>query len=244
MSTDVAIVPCSASDVVVPVNAERVREYLRNASARNTIRGYRSSFEQFERWCRAANLLPLPASGETIALYLAAQAERLKVATLVHHLTAIKKAHQAAGMQLVGMNNLLVAETLKGIKRTHGTAAKQKAALLTDDLRLILRTLSTSLTGTRNRALLLVGFAGAFRRSELVGIDVSDLKFEQAGLLITLRRSKTDQEGQGRHIAIPAGQNPTTCPVLAVRDWLAQADIVDGPCFVQYGKVERLRLPV
>jgi site-specific recombinase XerD len=180
MSTDVAVFPCG-SDRVVSASAERVREYLTNASARNTIRGYRSSFQQFEHWCGAANLPSLPASGETIALYLAAQAEHLKVATLVHHLAAIKKAHQAAGMEFVGMDNLLVTETLKGIKRTHGTAVNQKAALLTDDLRLILRTLPANLAGTRDRALLLIGFAGAFRRSELVGIEVSDLSFEGAG---------------------------------------------------------------
>jgi integrase len=134
-------------------------------------------------------------------------------------------------MEFIGADSLIVAETLKGIKRTHGTAASQKAALLTDDLRLILRTLPTSGSGTRDRALLLIGFAGAFRRSELVSIDHSDLKFEAAGVLITLRRSKTDQEGQGRHVAIPAGKDSNTCPVLALQKWLAQAEIVDGPVF-------------
>ena len=97
---------------------------------------------------------------------------------------------------------MLVAETLKGIKRTHGTAPKQKAPVLTEDLRVMLRLLPHSLQGIRDRAILLLGFAGAFRRSELVVLDRdADLQFQPEGLLVTLRRSKTDQEAQGRHVA-------------------------------------------
>jgi integrase len=110
-------------------------------------------------------------------------------------------------------------------------SSRQKAALLTEDLRLILRTMPKSVRGTRDRALLLIGFAGAFRRSELVSIDVSDLKFEAAGVLITLRRSKTDQEGQGRDVAIPFGKESNTCPVLALQNWLAIAGIAEGAVF-------------
>lgn len=126
---------------------------------------------------------------------------------------------------------MLVAETLKGIKRTHGTAPKQKAPVLTEDLRLMLRLVADNLQGRRDRAILLVGFAGAFRRSELVALDVADLKFQAEGLLVTLRRSKTDQEGEGRYVAIPQGLHADTCPVRAMEAWLQGAGVTDGPVF-------------
>ena len=211
--------------------ADQVRMYLESARARNTIRGYRASFHQFQRWCEAAHLSYLPATGETIALYLSSQAGRLRPSTLEHHLAAIGKAHKAAGYESPIGPSMLVAETLKGIKRTHGTAAKQKAPILTEDLRLMLRLLPDSPKGCRDRAILLVGFAGAFRRSELVGLDVSDLAFQQEGLLVTLRRSKTDQEGQGRAVAIPFGSSIRTCPVRAIASWLELAKLDCGPVF-------------
>jgi integrase len=213
------------------VAADRVRGYLENARARNTITGYRSSFQQFMSWCDGADLLALPATAETIALYLSSQAGRLRPATLEHHLAAISKAHKAAGFPSPVTDSVLVAETLKGIKRTHGTTANQKTPVLVEDLHVMLRLLPDSLQGIRDRALLLIGFAGAFRRSELVALDVADLKFQTEGLLITLRRSKTDQEGVGRPVAIPDGAYTKTCPVRALRSWLDSAAISDGPVF-------------
>jgi integrase len=144
---------------------------------------------------------------------------------------AIGKAHKAAGFASPSKDNILIAETLKGIKRTHRTAANQKTPVLVEDLRVMLRLLPDNLQGIRDRALLLIGFAGAFRRSELVALDVADLKFQEEGLLITLRRSKTDQEGAGRPVAIPDGTHADTCPVRALRSWLDSAAISDGPVF-------------
>ena len=173
----------------------------------------------------------MPATQETVALYLSAQAGRLRASTLEHHLAAIGKAHKAAGFSSPIQDSILIAETLKGIKRTHGTAPKQKAPVLTEDLRVMLRLLRDNLQGKRDRAILLVGFAGAFRRSELVGLDITDLKFQSEGLLVTLRRSKTDQEGEGRYVAIPNGFHSDTCPVRALENWLQAAAITDGPVF-------------
>ncbi|MFL6350432.1 MAG: hypothetical protein ACJ74Z_01085 [Bryobacteraceae bacterium] len=138
----------------------------------------------------------MPATDATVALYLSAQAGRLKSSTLGHHLAAIAKAHQAAGFPSPLKDNMLVKETLKGIKRTHGTAVTQKAPVLTEDLRGMMRLLPTSMQGSRDRALLLMGFGGAFRRSELVALEVADLELKPEGLLAILRRSKTDQEGE------------------------------------------------
>ncbi len=213
------------------MSANRVQAYLAGARARNTIVGYRSSFGQFEKWCLATGLECLPASAQTIAMYLGTQAGRLKAATLEHHLAAIAKAHKSAGLPSPITDNVLISETLKGIKLTHGTAPNQKAPVLTEDRRMMLRLTSAGLLGARDRALLLVGFAGAFRRSELVALNVDDLNFSAEGLLITLRRSKTDQEGQGRSVAIPFGMHEHTCPVRALRTWLGQAHIMDGAIF-------------
>jgi integrase len=182
----------------------------------------------------------LPATSETIALYLSSQAARLRPSTLEHHLSAIAKAHKAAGYESPVANTILIAETLKGIKRTHGTAHKQKAPILTEDLRMILRLIPDNLQGTRDRAILLVGFAGAFRRSELIALDVSDLKFQAEGLLMTLHRSKTDQEGVGRLIAIPYGAHAHTCAVGALGTWLQAANIDGGPVFRPIRKGGRL----
>jgi integrase len=224
------IVPDQRTDIISQ-SEDRVRNYLANARARNTIRGYRSSFHQFQLWCDAAHLNSMPATPETVAMYLSSQADQLATSTLAHHLAAINKAHKAAGYGSPTQDSMLVAETFKGIKRTHGTAAVQKAPILTEDLRLMLRAAGKDTRGIRDRALLLAGFAGAFRRSELVALDVSDLDFNSEGLLISLRRSKTDQEGAGRKVAIPYGSHEETCPVRAVLSWLTEAAISAGPVF-------------
>jgi integrase len=129
------------------------------------------------------------------------------------------------------MRIAVITEALRGIKRVHGTAPNQKAPVLTEDLRLMLRHTPAGMIGIRDRALLLVGFAGAFRRSELVSLDCAGLAFTSEGMLIKLRRSKTDQEGQGRQIALPFGSNSSTCPVAAMRAWLEAAAITEGPVF-------------
>ena len=112
-----------------------------------------------------------------------------------------------------------------------GVAQQGKAPIVVADLRAILARLPKGPLGLRDRALLLLGFAGGFRRSELVALDVADLAFTSEGITVTIRRSKTDQEGQGRKVGIPSGRHVQTCPVLAVRDWLEESDMVDGAVF-------------
>jgi integrase len=138
-----------------------------------------------------------------------------------------------------------VRNTLKGIRRTLGTAPAQKSPALTADIRAMLDATDSELIGARDRALVLLGFAGAFRRSELVGLDVADCAFGKDGLTITLRRSKTDQQGAGRKIGIPYGSNPETCPVRTVQAWIELAAIEDGPVFrsiSRHGRVQPGRL--
>jgi integrase len=229
MENQLAVVALPGLALVNPT--DQVRIYLENARARNTITGYRSSFRQFELWCRSSSLTATPATGETIALYLGPQAARLRPSKLEHHLAAIAKAHKTARFPSPIGDSMLRKETLKGIKRVHGTAPRQKTPVLTDDLRVMLRLIADNAQGVRDRAVLLVGFAGAFRRSELVALDVADLKFQPEGLLITIRRSKTDQEGQGREIAIPHGSHIETCAVSAIEKWLLEGSITEGPLF-------------
>ncbi len=132
-------------------------------------------------------------------------------------------------------------ETLKGIRRRLGTAQKAKTPLLTADLLQVLAHLSPDLAGTRDRALLLVGYAGAFRRSELAGLAVQDLAWVEEGAVLTLARSKTDQQGQGRQVAIPHGAHAATCPVRALRRWIEQAALTEGPLFRPVDRHGQLR---
>jgi integrase len=145
-------------------------------------------------------------------------------------LNAIAEAHKAVGAESP-THNALVRNTMKGIRRTIGTAPGQKAATLTDDIRAMVDATDAGIIGIRDRALILLGFAGAFRRSELVGLDVDDCVFSKDGLTVTLRRLKVDQEGVGRKIGIPYGSNPETCPVRTMQAWIEQAAITAGPVF-------------
>lgn len=129
------------------------------------------------------------------------------------------------------MEHLAVGEALKGIRRTHGTEQTRKQPLFTENLRAMIDRLPNTTIGIRDRALLLIGFAGAMRRSELVNVRVHDLAETKEGLVIRIRRSKTDQEGKGREVAIPYGSAPETCPVRALREWIAAGQLTEGPLF-------------
>ena len=152
-------------------------------------------------------------------------------------LVAIGQAHRLQGHRL-DQQHPAIRETMKGIRRLHGTAPSKKAAADVMVLRDALSELAKipSPRALRDRALLLVGFAGALRRSELVALDLADIRFVPEGVVLTLRRRKTDQEGQGTEIAIPYGQSDRTCPVLTLRAWLAAAGITSGPVFVSVNR--------
>lgn len=223
---------------------EEAMEYIANSKAFNTVRSYRSDWKDFVRWCEKNGFEYLPATAETVACYLMDLAKRCKVSTLQRRLSAISQAHKQAGFAGISTREEPLHSVWEGIRRTKGTAQKGKAPVLIDDIRAMVNTLPDTLLGIRDRALLLVGFAGAFRRSELVSLDVEDVEFTREGLIVHLRRSKTDQEGQGRDIGIPYGSNPLTCPVRALQDWLEASGITSGPLFraVQHGKVQSGRL--
>jgi integrase len=178
----------------------------------------------------------LPATPETLAEYLAHLAESCRVSTLERRLTAIARAHEACGLASPAAHPGVRA-TLRGIRRTLAEQAPVRAAksgkapLSVEQLRAIVAATPDTLAGQRDRALLLLGFAAALRRSELVALDLADLEHVPEGLIITLRRSKTDQEGAGRRIGVPYGGSSQTCPVAAARDWITSANLDRGPLF-------------
>ena len=210
----------------------QAREFMAAAKADNTLRAYAADWNDFREWCQAHELSALPAAPETVALYLTDRAASLKTSSLARRLTTINRAHEAVGHPSPAtMHHAVVSEVWKGIRRTKGTAEEGKTPFLTVDLKKISGELPENLQGLRDRALLLVGFAGGFRRSELAGLRLEDLKDTAEGMVATLRRSKTDQEGQGRPVALPYGSDPLTCPVRAVRAWVDVAAITAGPLF-------------
>ncbi|HEU4324771.1 MAG TPA: site-specific integrase [Roseiflexaceae bacterium] len=245
--TDLPALPSPDEAPLAPL-ADLVAEYAAASRSPATIRAYNQGWNDFQRWCEQRHLPPLPATPATVAAYLADLAQRgLKVATLTRRLAALAQAHQLAGHPSPTRDER-VRTVLKGIKRTIGTAQVAKAPATVDVLVLMLEQVPTdTMKGIRDRALLLIGFAGAFRRSELVGLDLGDIQRVPQGLVITVRRSKTDQEGEGMIKAIPYGRNEETCPVRALDAWLAAAKLTNKsePIFRpvdRHGNVKGTRL--
>jgi len=238
---DAAALPISGTAELARLACE-TRHFLAAAKAESTRRAYRSDWEHFESWCRAHGLQPLPAAAETVALYLTGLASSHRPGTLRRRLTVISHAHRTAGHPSPAtMQQVLVGETLKGIRRTLGTAQSRKRPLRTEEIRAMIQALPENRQGLRDRAVLLIGFAGGFRRSELTALVVEDVAADRQGLVVTLRRSKTDQEGQGRQVALPYGSHPETCPVRAYQSWVQAAGLESGPIFREvdrHGRIE------
>lgn len=210
--------------------AERIGTFLAAAKAPSTRKRYQSAWRAFEQWCGKLSVDALPATPITVAAYLAEEADRLSVASLALALAAIRQAHEYAHHPSP-TSTPEVRTVMQGIRRSLGTAPAKKAPLLVGDVRAIVARLPDDLRGARDRALLLVGFAGGFRRSELVALNVEDVSFTSDGMAVTIKRSKTDQVGAGRTIGIAYGTAKTSCPVTALRTWMALAAITSGAIF-------------
>lgn len=214
-------------------------DYAKAEKAEGTRRAYRSDWTHFRTWCEGVNAAPMPAAAQMVAAYLAALADAgLKAATITRRCAAITYAHRLAGHEPPTQSEPVRA-VLRGIRRTLGTAAQRKAPAVAQTIAAMVKRIPETLAGRRDRALLLLGFAAALRRSELAALDVGDIeRVDGKGFVVHLRRSKTDQEGRGREIAIPNGRRLK--PAAAVEDWIAMAALTEGPLFRPIGKGGRL----
>jgi site-specific recombinase XerD len=239
----------------------RAADFARADKAENTRKAYRSDFARFQSFCAQHRLSPLPATPRTLAAFLAIEARNAKPSTIERRLAAIRYAHTLAGLK-TPTDDERVKATARGIRRTLGTATAKKAPITDDTLRAILATLTTranalaakrgllaktrrktpltkpngAIADLRDRALLLLGFAGAFRRSELVALNLADLVETKQGLRVAIHRSKNSHDVTA--IAIPRGRN--ACPVRALKTWLAAATITSGPIFRRISKAGRV----
>jgi site-specific recombinase XerD len=213
---------------------ERARSYEAESKSANTWRAYRSDLRHFGAWCASRGVVAMPAAPETVRLYLVDHAGSLAISTLRRRLSAISEAHVAAQVPNPTVSPV-VRFAWEGMRRTHGSAPRAKEAAVTEVVAAMVKPLGQSLIDVRDRAILLIGFAGAMRRSELASLGFSDIAETGDGLRITVGRSKTDQEGEGAVVGIAYGSNPPTCPVRAWRAWVEAAGLVDGPAFRQLG---------
>lgn len=210
---------------------EEAKIHLSHSKSDNTKRAYRSDWLQFANWSEENGREPLPATPETIVYFITMLGKTHKASSIKRKMTAISQRHETAGFPSP-TKTALVKGVWDGLQRKIGIKEEGKEALWLDELRAVVQAIPQHrLIGIRNRSILIIGWAGALRRSELAGLDVEDVTKTRAGLILHLNRSKTDQKGEGQEIALPYGSNPFTCPVRSLEDWLAASGITEGPLF-------------
>jgi site-specific recombinase XerD len=228
--------------------AELTKQVSGNAKAPNTLKGYASDWEDFNTWCKQKRLQSLPANPQVVAAYLSDRAMNswigpsgrlrkmtekspLKLPTLLHRLWGIKHKHKECGYQFdIGCKE--IENIVSSLRRQNTAKEDRKDPLLLSDIRGMIEILPNTLTGIRDKALLLVGFVSAMRRSEIADLKMKNLKFVEEGIELHLNWSKTGE----RNIPIPYGSNPLTCPVRALKVWLKEANITEGPIFRSINK--------
>lgn len=212
-----------------------VNSFTQAARSESTRRSYAQDMRHFKANAK------FPATPEVVAEYLAKFAGVLSVATLQHRLIAIHQAHTDKGFDSP-VKDRLVKRTMQGIRRTFGVAQRRVRALVKDDLLelLVMVAKQRPLKAARDKAILLLGFAGAFRRSELVALRMDDITPHAHGIELLIRRSKTDQEGEGRTVFVPLAKSEERCPVKALQHWLELAGIGVGPLFRQVSRHDKV----
>lgn len=204
--------------------------FARHATSPATLRAYRADWVHFQSWCQKTGFCPLPAAPRVVGAYLASLAEDFAPTTIRRRLAAIGKAHRFGDLPW-NPGHRDIQGPLQGVLRAQRRAVSKPVAVRRDLLRQLLATCDLSARGRRDRALLLVGFAAALRRSELVGLCVEDVTPTTQGVQLHIRSSKTDQTGQGVTIGLARGQQAQTCPVRALEAWQAVARRGAGPLF-------------
>jgi integrase len=211
----------------------------RQAAAPATLRAYKADWQHFSRWCAAAGFVPVPAAPAVIGAYLASLADSHAPSTIRRRLAALGKMHRFNDLPWNPAHRD-IQEPLRGVLRTRGRPVRKAAALTLPMLRQLLATCDGSVSGRRDRALLLFGFAGALRRSELVALQVEDVALAPGGLRLRIPRGKTDQVGEGAEVGLPRGRHGETCPVRAFEAWQAVAKRRAGPLFRRISSAGRV----
>ena len=207
--------------------------YISQSLSENTLKAYRTDLEHFQTWGGV-----IPCAPDMIARYLSVHAPGLAIATLQRRLASIRRVHQIGG-HADPTSSEIVRLTFRGIRRVHGKPQAQAKPLLRDDLIRVLSHIPDDVKGCRDRALLLIGFCGALRRSELVALKFEGLEFDPRGLILTIARSKTDQGGSGEKIAIPHGRS-AICPVKSLKVWFERSGADSEYVFRQVAKGGRV----
>lgn len=214
---------------------QQTENYRRKSSSKNTKKAYASDWANFSTWSKSFERTDLPSSPETVKLYITHLANLGRsTSTIARAMAAIRSYHVKRGERDPSMDPI-VREVWQGIRRTTGIAQNRAKPLLVEDLKTTIDSIRPNLLGQRDAALLLLGWAGALRRSEIVAIDFEDIEFVSKGLILTVRESKTDQERIGAKLGIPYGKDPEKCPVLAVKNWTDLSKITNGPIFYKIG---------
>jgi len=217
---------------------------LQGSKANNTIRAYKSDFNDFGLFCAKNGFKSLPTEPKIVSLYLTyLSTKEVKMSTLKRRLVTIGVIHKLKGHYLDTKHPLII-ENIMGIKRRKGSSQKGKKPLLINNLKALIKAINrleiNPIIKFRDRTIVLIGFSGGFRRNEIVSLNYDDIEFVSEGLKITLRRSKTDQYGEGSLKGLPYLDNPVYCPVISLQNWLKVSEINSGPLFRRFSKGSKL----
>ena len=213
---------------------------LKSSKASNTLRAYKSDFKDFAAFCVSHGLNSLPSEPKIVSLYLThLSTKEIKMSTLKRRLVSIGVIHKLKGHYLDTKHPSII-ENIMGIKRRKGSIQKGKKPLLINHLKSVINVIDEQkiedIKKYRDKSIILIGFGGGFRRTELISIDHEDLEFVPEGLKITIRRSKTDQFGEGMIKGLPYFTNETYCPIINLKKWLEISKIKSGPIFRRFSK--------
>jgi site-specific recombinase XerD len=217
---------------------------LQSSKANNTLRAYKSDFNDFSLFCVQNGFKSLPSKPKIVSLYLTYLSSKdIKMSTLKRRLVSIGVVHKLKGHYLDTKHPSII-ENIMGIKRRKGSVQKGKKPILINDLKIIINAIDKQkkdeIKKIRDRSIILIGFSGGFRRNEIVSLDYDDLDFVIEGLKITLKRSKTDQFGEGTLKGLPYFDNSQYCPVLSLKKWIETSNINSGPLFRRFSKGSKL----
>lgn len=237
------LVPVQIADHVPAVmgqaNAKAEDIFQRGGLAKQTRRAYESDFRHFTNWCATRDACPLPATPQTVGLYLADISDTFKLSTLIRRAAAISTVHKDHGFESP-TDAQRVREFMKALKRAKQWGTTKKAPVLRQDLRAMVAACGDGMAGARNRAILLVGFYSALRRESIAAITVENLSELKDGVVIHISTEKTDQEGRGRDIGLRRMKDQALCPVAALRAWMDAAEIKEGLVFRQIDRRGRV----